>query len=174
MKTITAAILIISAVFIQGCIDEPPYLKQPVSDVEKTNVVRREFGIREVKQDWEFYLHQFNTDTWKSGDYECKTVTLHNEKLDEILWEADIYHTGVTWTDYDGTGWEYMTIVYNYSDKTFYLNIVSQRPAVNVLIEGLECVTWGKPGQAGHKAESNEKTLEIADKILSALGLTRL
>ena len=173
MKITNCIILILLAVSFQGCMKRQPYLEHPVSDVEKTNVVRKELGIREIKDDWEFYTHQFNTDIWKLNDSICKTVALSDDSV-KILWEEDIYCSGRTWTDYHGKQSEYMGLIYHYSDKAFYIYYTGNNPDLKALIDKLEGVNWGIPGHYGYKAETNEKTMETADKILSTLGLKRL
>lgn len=159
-------LILISLIIFLGCERQSPYKKQPVIDVAKTNEIRKQLGIREIKNEWEFYVHQFGFDKWRDN-YECKVVKL-NEELDRILWEQDYYYTGVTWTDYEGTHWEFLTITYEYTSKLFSIYYIGQQTKLNSLQEGLERIEYG------FKSDTNEDTLKIADEMLKELGLTRL
>jgi hypothetical protein len=156
-----------SFLLCQGCAKRTPYKKQPVSDVAKGNEVRRNLGIREIKEDWEFYLHQFGEETWKCGGCECKKVA-YNEELNKILWEQDYYYTGVTWTDMDGTNREVVQITYDYTDGLFSVVYNGQQSKLKAVQNMLT------PTYSGFKAETNEETLRVADEMLTALGKSRL
>lgn len=106
---------------IQGCAKKTPYSTSPKSDIEKTNAVRRELGIREIKPDWQFYIHQFNMDKWKDHDYLSKTVQM-TEDPNELLWETDEYYTGATWiTANNGVAWEHVVIAYDYTARSHFI-----------------------------------------------------
>jgi len=40
----------------------------------------------------------------------------------EILWEEDYYYSGVTYSNYDGTHWESVTIHYDYPQKMYFVH----------------------------------------------------
>ncbi|MBE0535684.1 MAG: hypothetical protein IH624_08435 [Phycisphaerae bacterium] len=164
---ILVSVLSLGVLVGHGCVKEPPYKKEPVSDVAKTNEVRKELGIREVKDDWEFCGHRFGEDTWKYGAFECKKVKL-NEELDRILWEQDYYYTGVTWTDIDGTNREFLAITYDYNEGVFFVVYNGQQAKLDALQNRLASTYYG------FMAETNEETLRIADEMLAAIGKSRL
>ncbi len=153
---------------IQGCVKKTPYSTSPKSDIEKTNAVRRELGIREIKPDWQFYIHHFNMDKWKDHDYPSKTVQM-TEDPNELLWETDEYYTGVTWiTANNGVAWEHVVIAYDYTVKQFSIDYSGPNAKINAFFENLGMTSYG------YTANSNEETLKLADKVLSLLGLSRL
>ncbi|MBN1294811.1 MAG: hypothetical protein JXB48_23445 [Candidatus Latescibacteria bacterium] len=153
---------------IQGCAEKTPYSMSPKSDIEKTNAVRRELGIREIKPDWQFYIHQFNMDKWKDHDYLSKTVQM-TEDPNELLWETDEYYTGATWiTANNGVAWEHVVIAYDYTAKQFSIDYSGPNAKINILFENIGMTSYG------YAANSNEETLKLADKVLSLLGLSRL
>jgi len=166
---ISVFVLSLGVLLGHGCVKKPPYKEKPVSDVAKTNEVRKKLGIREIKDDWQFYLHEFGVDKWHygGGGLECKTVQL-NEELDRILLETDLYYSGIVWTDIDGTNREFVTLTYDYNEGLFYVVYNGQQAKLNALRNRLA------PTYYGFKAETNEETLRIADEMLAAIGKARL
>jgi len=190
MKLNITGIPLLCSLVIFGCPKEADWSTDPPTNIAQTNQVRREIGIRMIKDNWTFYGRQFGEETWKDGKFHCKKVCYddsfnkfagkrkppgqvrYSYNYEKILWESDHYYTGATYTHPDpdaGTSWEHLSILYDYGTKRFGVYYHGSNSELISLIEGLEHIT-----KSGYMGKTNEDTLLVADKILEKLGLKRL
>jgi hypothetical protein len=139
------------------------------TDVDETNEVRAKIGLREIQEDWTFYGKQFNADSWKKNGAigECKKVQ-RGVRGKMILWEEDYYYSGATYTDIDGTGWEFLTIHYDYRTDQLCVAYVGINTKSESLVSSLP------PLLNGHAGATKDQTFAVADAILKQWGTSRL
>ena len=73
---------------------DPVLIGPSVLELQKTNKVRKQLGLREIKDTWNFYYRDLNVDKWKDTEYQCKDVAYWDTSYTEIKWEGDYYYTG--------------------------------------------------------------------------------
>ncbi len=143
-------------------------------EIRETNEIRKELGIRQIKDKWQFDGSQFDRWSWKSGGDRVKSV-LYDKGKSNILIEFDFYYTGTTWTDHDGQHWECLVIIYDYSKRLFYVGYSGINAAINVLFDDKTLRPGSRGNQnLGFRKPTNLETLQLADEILEMLGEKRL
>ncbi len=150
---------------------EPPSEER----IAQTNKVRKELGIREIKDDWIFEERESGAERWKdNGGYRLKSVK-YDDEYEEILWEIDYYYSGRSFQNpavADGTSKESLAFHYNYRKRDFMVFVVSDDEKILSLVEGwydfISKAEWGNARQR------NEETIRVAEKILKMWGLQRL
>lgn len=147
------------------------FTRVPPADVKQTNEVRRTHGIREISPKWEFYDRENSEEKWHwprqdGAGHLCKKVMRDAE--DRITWEEDYYPSGASFPSTDGTGFESLTIHYDYGSKSFSIGYVGIDPMARSVLSGLRSTS------AGYVANDNEATLKAADAILAMWALSRL
>lgn len=157
---------------------DPP----PPESIAATNEIRRERGVREIKETWTFYGREFGAEKWKDHPEQiCKTVQ-HDKSYHEIWIEYDDYYSGRTFTEpYPdwGTSRETLSINYFYGPDRFSINVRTDNKEIESMVDGLkEQMRYpnldGDYLGYGNMGKTNEETLEVADKILKMWGLERL
>jgi hypothetical protein len=191
IRTKWVSVLLYLAVIggLSGCSDDSDWSTgpPPADKIAQTNNIRRELGIREVQGDWAFYGRQFGVETWKQGQFQAKKVcyddtfeeataegkppTAYQYSYDynNILWEQDYYYTGRTFpstTPDEGKVWEFLSLLYDYRTKRFGLDIITNDNQILAI-----CSSRGLDSGSG---QTNEQTLEVADRILQLWGQDRL
>ncbi|MHC4500732.1 MAG: hypothetical protein ACYS21_16670 [Planctomycetota bacterium] len=157
----------------------------PSADIiDSTNRIRREHGVREIKEEWSFYGREFGKEVWKdTKGNPCKTIVFTNDSYEVIWYEQDSYWTGRTFpsTDPDaGDNHERLILTHHYGASLFTVYAATDNKEIKSLVENLK-LTYLYPniygayqGGAGARGESNAETLEVADTILTKWGLSRL
>jgi hypothetical protein len=161
-----------------GCEDwstDPP----TTENIAATNKIRRERGVREIKKAWTFYGRRSGREIWKEHpEGRCKTV--HYDKSYDKIWiEHDYYYSGRTFRGFEGETVEKLLICYFYGPDRFSLSILTGNRQIRSMVRGLkEWMEYPSPDgdylTYGRMGETNEETLEVADKILKMWGLERL
>jgi hypothetical protein len=122
---------------------DPP----PPEKIAQTNELRRQHGVRQIKDDWVFYIRNFGEEVWKDGeggskkvcydDYSGKHGTSRSHEYsydyDRILWEEDYYYTGRTFPSFDtdaGTTYERLTVHYDYRTRRFTVFLMTDSQEV--------------------------------------------
>ena len=154
------------------------------AEISETNAIRKKLGIREIKSTWDFYGREFGVERWttKNG-LTTKTVRYDDKEYMNIIAEEDHYYSGRMIPCPDGEGGpvdEKLNVVYHYpcGHVTFYVRtdietIQEQEDKVSLEIYPNlpEC---SKCRNSGFRAQTNEETLKVVDKILEMWGLDRL
>jgi len=154
----------------------------PPETIAATNKVRKEHGVRQIKENWTFYGREFGWEKWKyeTGQI-CKTVQ-YDRDYEEIRAESDSYRSGHTFpsTEHDGsTCVEVLVISYYYGARRFAIAVVTGNKEIESMVDGLEDMMkfptrYGSYVGYGRMGKTNEETLKVADKILNMWGLERL
>ncbi|MHC4633207.1 MAG: hypothetical protein ACYS9C_18330 [Planctomycetota bacterium] len=155
---------------------DPP----PTENIVATNKIRKERGVREIKDSWTFYIRRSGKEVWKDKTrWICKNVH-YDRYYQEIRYEADYYYSGRTFLSPDGvTTREKLLIGYFYGPDRFYTYIITDNKQIESMVGGLkEWMKYPSPDgdylTYGRMGKTNEETLEVADKILKMWGLERL
>lgn len=179
-KAVVLALLVVF-LWLFGCEDwstDPP----PPESIATTNKIRRERGVREIKETWTFYGRESGAEIWKEHPERiCKTVQ-YDRSYDEIWIEHDDYYSGRTFISIDpdgGTLRETLFINYFYGPDRFSINVLTDNKQIESMVDGLkEWMKYPSPYDGyltyGRMGKTNEETLEVADKILKMWGLERL
>jgi hypothetical protein len=130
------------------------------------NAERAKLGLRQVGTNWFLYSVEFGEEKWKitPDGYEAKKICRDTEN--RILWEADSYYSGKTFVvpndpGIDSTGWEFISVVYDYRLRELTVSYVGKDPAVRGLF----------PPLSGDIVTNN---VSVADTILKMWGMSRL
>lgn len=92
------------------------------TDIEQSNEVRLQKGIRPIHPEWFFYGRQFGAEDWtdsKEDRYSTKRVQ-HDESGNHI-WEEDHFYSGRSFETVDGTSSEEIVIHYDYVKDIFLI-----------------------------------------------------
>ena len=150
--------------------------------IANTNKIRKEHGVRLIKDDWTFYGRDSGKEIWyDKNDNSCKNV-YWNRSYQYIRRETDKYNTGVTFPspDFDGgTMWEKLNITYHYGPKCFTLGVITNNKEIENMVSELKSRIrypdkYGSYTNWGSMGKTNKETLEVADRILKMWGLERL
>ncbi|MHC4676127.1 MAG: hypothetical protein ACYTBZ_26855 [Planctomycetota bacterium] len=150
--------------------------------IAETNEIRRERGVREIKEDWTFYGRHFGAEIWKEpSGRSCKNVQ-HDKSYHEIWIEYDHYYSGRTFLSYPDrelTLRETLFIHYFYGPDRFSINVRTDNKQIESMVDGLkEGMRYPNPDGEylgyGRMGKTNEETLEVAEKILKMWGIERL
>ena len=155
---------------------DPP----PPESIAATNEIRRERGVREIKEDWTFYGRHFGAEIWKEpSGWSCKTVQ-HDKSYHAIWIEFDDYYSGRTFlTGPDKVNFrETLSINYFYGPNRFSISVITGNKEIDSMVDGLkERMRYPNPDGDyliyGRMDETNEEILEVAEKILKIWGLER-
>jgi len=156
---------------------DPP----PPEKIEETNKIRRERGVREIKEDWTFYGRHFGAEIWKDpSGWSCKKVQ-HDKSYHEIWIEYDDYYSGRTFLTFpDKVSFrEQLSINYLYGPDRFCISVITDNKEIESMVDSLkEWTKYTNPDGdyliCGRMDKTNEETLEVAEKILKMWGLERL
>jgi len=156
---------------------DPP----PPESIATTNKIRRERGVREIREAWTFYGRESGSEIWKDQPERiCKKVH-YDRSYDEIWIEHDYYYSGRTFLSPDGgTLREQLLIGYFYGPDRFSTYIITDNKQIESMVDGLkEWMKYPSPYDGGYltygrMGKTNEETLEVADRILKMWGLERL
>lgn len=170
---------------------EPPSAEK----IAKTNEIRKELGLREIKDDWAFGERTTNEEMVKlrqkfnkkyggreiadederafkiferwydSKGNKCKTVTYN--KCGEITHETDYYFSGRSYQDPD----HHDSLI----EEMFSLVYVySERRYMALIASDNEQTVSLLSEEWGNTEQDNEENLQLADKVLKMWGLQRL
>ena len=173
-KTNTAAKLLILAMMaipsLTGCSGggasstsylTPAHLKRMAAE----NVTRASIGLREIQITWHLYSVEFNEENWKVVPADAVDKKLHRDGSGKIIWEEDYYYSGRTFIDFKGGQVdEQLTIHYDYTSSTLYIDYVGEDPAIETLVAPM------RPGSAMPR----KSMFSAADTVLKKWGLSRL
>ena len=131
--------------------------------VENRN--RENLGVRTIKAEWYLYRIQFGHEDWKLSSHDrWLAKRVQRDSKEKLLWEEDYYHSGKTFkTANNGTGWESITIHYDYRSQTLEVHYIGKNPA---LIKAFEMLKG--------KASTQTEKLSVVDTTLKEWGLSRL
>lgn len=150
----------------------------PPEKIEETNRIRRERGVREIKEDWTFYGRRSWKEEWKDEKGRgCKNVHF-DRYYQEIRYETDYYYSGRTFHAFEGETEEILIIYYFCDPDRFSLSILTGNRQIRSMVRGLkEWMRYPSPDgdyiTHGRMGETNEETLDVAEKILKMWGLER-
>ena len=168
---------------------EPPSAEKIV----QTNKIRKELGLREIKDDWTFKERKSNkewvkqrqklnerlglreikddddlvlkiTESWKDNmGRKCKSVIY--DKYGEISTEINFYYSGRSFysPDNDSPLKECLVLTYHYHEGNYMVLVISNDEKILSLVE-----EWRNTEQG------NEENLRFTEKILKEWGLQRL
>ncbi len=151
-------------------------------NIAATNKIRRERGVREIKDGWTFYGRRSGKEEWKDETgWGCKNVH-YDRCYKEIRSECDYYYSGRTFTRWNRDRpvfREQLLITYTYGADRFALMITTDNKEIESMVDGLEermqfQTLSGEYVGFGNMGETNEETLEVAEKILKMWGIERL
>lgn len=157
---------------------DPP----PPESIAATNKIRKERGVRQIKETWTFYGRRSGKETWKDETgWGCKNVH-YDKDYDEIRAESDYYYSGRTFPGWERDGHmirERLYISYFYGAGRFAITVTTDNKEIESMVEGLGDMMkfptkYGSYVGYGEMGKTNKETLEVADKILKMWGLERL
>lgn len=186
-------LFVMAVVTLCGCSKKDEYESTSPPSAERiaqTNKVRKELGLREIKDDWTFEGRKSNkewvklrqkhnrqlglreikddddlvfkiTEYWNDNmGHKCKSVVY--DKYEEILAERDFYYSGRSFQmpDKDTPAKEFLILSYDYRKRDYMALVISDDEKILSLIE--------------EGRNTDEENLLIAEKILKIWGLQRL
>ncbi len=181
----TLAILFLLCSFCGGCRDSDFSTDPPAGEtIRATNVIRQKLGVREIKDTWSFYGRRSDAEDWLLEGANAKPAkrVQYDKEYKNILWEQDYYYSGRMIPSIDGEGGpteEMLTVTYSYACEHFTFVAKTDNPAVQSLEDH---ICWNvQPSlpkcacqKSGFRAQTNEETLKVVDKILEIWGIDRL
>jgi len=166
-------------IVIVGCScdnKKDPGLIGPSSlEIQKSNAVRRELGIREIKDTWRFYYRKVTEETWNNGAYQCKKVAYWDNSYSKTKWEEDYYYTGKTFLSIPGDPGERISrelfyVHYGYGDKTFSINYMGLNASILTMLQKLESTTWGNRDEGDYEYGKDYSTADDVEWNAESLG----
>jgi len=129
------------------------------------NSIRAEAGIRFIKDPWKRLKDQHDSEQWANakGDL-CKVV--QRTSTGSIEWEEDYYLSGRTFTTYDGTFPEMLTVHFSYSTRAVAVFYRGTNQTIDRMVMPFENYN-GTPA-------SSTNALSVADQVLALWGMSRL
>lgn len=135
-----------------GCREEGDWSTDPPppKKIAQTNELRRQHGVRQIKDDWVFCIRRAGEEVWKDGKHACKKIcyddhsTEHGSSAspeysynyDRMLWEQDHYYTGRTFPSFDtdaGPSSENLAVYYDYRTGRFTVHVTTDDQQVLAL-----------------------------------------
>lgn len=130
------------------------------------NSARERNGLRTIKPHWYFYWYEFNEETWKCHQGEPLAKKIYRKPDGPIAWDQDYYYSGRKFLNSQGsTSDEVVSLYYSYGRKKLYVDVITDSPAAEYLINKLDSTVNGYAGR------TNEETVETAQKIMESMKI---
>jgi hypothetical protein len=163
LKTTGLLLSVVITCLLTSC-ERPAATSTSLSALTSSENVRRvSLGLRPVGTNWFFYNAEFGEENWKLTPNGYGAKKIHRDSENNIQWEEDYYYSGRTFKTLpdNSTGWEMLTVHYDYTNSSLYLEYVGTDTAVEAI------------AASGTYAPIMSNKLVIADQILKRWGQSR-